>query len=77
MSYTHPQATEVEINEARCRVRIFPVHFLRTFSMQGLGPYDPTTSLSDNCFRKAFFYHGEPAAIEICRDGDALQVAND
>jgi 3-methyladenine DNA glycosylase/8-oxoguanine DNA glycosylase len=74
LSYAYPQATQVEINEARCRVRIFPVHFLRTFSMQGLGPYDPTVNLSEDRFCKAFFYHGEPAAIEICRDGDALQV---
>jgi len=62
------------MQEATTRVGIFPVHFLRTFSMQGLGPYDPTVDLSDDCFRKAFFYHQEPAAIEICRDGDALQV---
>jgi 3-methyladenine DNA glycosylase/8-oxoguanine DNA glycosylase len=64
----------IEINQASSRVDIFPVHFFRTFSMQRLGPYDPTADLSDDCFRKAFFYKGHPAAIEICRDGNSLQV---
>jgi len=59
---------------ARVRVDIFPLHFSRTFSMQRLGPYDPTADLSNDCFRKAFFYRGEPAAIEICRDGNSLQA---
>ena len=65
---------EAEIACARVTVDIFPVHFARTFSMQRLGPYDPTADLSDDCFRKAFFYRGEAAAIEICRDGDSLRV---
>jgi 3-methyladenine DNA glycosylase/8-oxoguanine DNA glycosylase len=60
--------------EARCRVGVFPIHFARTFSMQSLGPYDPTANLRDDCFRKAFYYRGNVAAIEICRDGDGLAV---
>jgi 3-methyladenine DNA glycosylase/8-oxoguanine DNA glycosylase len=60
--------------QARARVEIFPVDFLRTFSLQKLGAYDPTAELSGDCFRKGFFYRGETAAIEVCRDGDALQV---
>jgi 3-methyladenine DNA glycosylase/8-oxoguanine DNA glycosylase len=64
----------VEVACARQQLAIFPVHFTRTFSMQRLGAYDPTADLSDDFFRKAFFYHGEPAAIEICRVGKALNV---
>ncbi|HEX4321321.1 MAG TPA: hypothetical protein VHZ52_10480 [Acidobacteriaceae bacterium] len=62
-------------NVARTRVSIFPMHFSRTFSMQRLGPYDPTVDFSSDCFRKGFFYRGETAAVEICRDGDSLAVA--
>jgi 3-methyladenine DNA glycosylase/8-oxoguanine DNA glycosylase len=56
------------------RVEIFPLHFERTFSMQRLGAYDPTAESSHDCFRKAFFYRGETAALEFCRDGDGLRV---
>jgi 3-methyladenine DNA glycosylase/8-oxoguanine DNA glycosylase len=42
--------------------------------MQSLGRYDPTAELSDDCFRKAFFYRGEPAAVEVCRAGDGLEI---
>jgi 3-methyladenine DNA glycosylase/8-oxoguanine DNA glycosylase len=59
---------------ARACVRVFPVHFSRTFSMQLLGPYDPTADLSDGCFRKAFFYRGEPAAVEVCRAAEGVEV---
>ena len=65
---------ETEVACARTTVTIFPVHFARTFSMQLLGPYDPTAELSDDCFRKAFFYRGETAAIEICKADDSLRV---
>ena len=65
---------EAKWTEARCRVQVFPLHFWRTFSMQRLGSYDPTADLADDCFRKAFYYRGSAAAIEICRDGDALAV---
>jgi 3-methyladenine DNA glycosylase/8-oxoguanine DNA glycosylase len=60
---------------ARARVAIFPVEFLRTFSMQRLGRFDPTAELAAGCFRKAFFYRGETGAVEICRDGDGLEVS--
>ena len=56
------------------RVDLFPVHFPRTFSLQRLGPYDPTAELDDHWFRKGFFYRGKPAAIEVVRDGAALHV---
>jgi 3-methyladenine DNA glycosylase/8-oxoguanine DNA glycosylase len=59
---------------AEGRARVFPVDFARTFSMQQLGPYDPTAELKGDCFRKAFFYRKEAAGVEICRDGDALVV---
>jgi 3-methyladenine DNA glycosylase/8-oxoguanine DNA glycosylase len=62
------------LNAARVRVELFPVHFPRTFSLQRLGPYDPTTELSEHRFRKAFFYRGKPAAIEVTRGEDALEV---
>ncbi|MFC5863120.1 DNA-3-methyladenine glycosylase family protein [Acidicapsa dinghuensis] len=52
---------------ATASVDLFPVHFPRTFNLQRLGPYDPTTELHSDCFRKAFFYRGTPAAIEIIR----------
>jgi 3-methyladenine DNA glycosylase/8-oxoguanine DNA glycosylase len=42
--------------------------------MQRLGQFDPTASLDADCFRKAFFYRGEPAAIEICRAERGLHI---
>jgi 3-methyladenine DNA glycosylase/8-oxoguanine DNA glycosylase len=42
--------------------------------MQRLGGYDPTAELSDDCFRKAFFYRGEPAAVEVCRTADGVEI---
>lgn len=42
--------------------------------MQRLGAYDPTAELSDDCFRKAFFYRGRPAAVEVWRDEDGVEV---
>ena len=67
--------TEASVQRVAARVGLFPVHFGRTFSMQRLGRYDPTADSSDDCFRKAFFYRGEPAAVEFRRDGDALEVS--
>ena len=64
MSFTVTQA----------RVELFPVHFPRTFNLQRLGPYDPTTDLTDDRFCKAFFYRGAPAAVEVVRDGGAVAV---
>jgi 3-methyladenine DNA glycosylase/8-oxoguanine DNA glycosylase len=58
--------------QAQTRVSIFPMHFSRTFSMQGLGPYDPTTESETNLFRKAFFYRGAPATLEFRRDPEGL-----
>ncbi|WP_263352669.1 DNA glycosylase family protein [Acidicapsa acidisoli] len=55
-------------------MRVFPVHFSRTFSTQRLGLYDPTADAGKDHFRKAFFYRGEPAAIDFLRDGEFLQV---
>ncbi len=60
---------------ARARVGIFPLHFRRSFSLHRMGPYDRTVYLSDDCFRKAFFFDGVAATVEVCRDGDALQVS--
>ena len=54
----------MEWGEARCRVGIFPIHFARTFSMQALGPYDPTAQRDGDYFRKAFYYRGKVAAVE-------------
>jgi 3-methyladenine DNA glycosylase/8-oxoguanine DNA glycosylase len=42
--------------------------------MQLLGPFDPTGTLDRDCFRKAFFYSEEPAAIEICRAERGLKI---
>ncbi|HTJ29911.1 MAG TPA: hypothetical protein VL346_05400 [Acidobacteriaceae bacterium] len=56
------------------RIAMHPVHFARTFAMQRLGQHDPTAELIGDCFRKAFFYRGQPSAVEICRDGDGLAV---
>jgi 3-methyladenine DNA glycosylase/8-oxoguanine DNA glycosylase len=61
-------------SQAQARVPIFPVHFSRTFSMQSLGGYDPTAESGPDLFRKAFFYRGEPAALEFVRDADGLHV---
>jgi 3-methyladenine DNA glycosylase/8-oxoguanine DNA glycosylase len=42
--------------------------------MQRLGPYDPTADSGMNYFRKAFYYRGEPAAVEFVRAGEFLDV---
>jgi len=42
--------------------------------MQRLGPYDPTADAGKDHFRKAFFYRGEPGAVEFLRDGNFLDV---
>jgi 3-methyladenine DNA glycosylase/8-oxoguanine DNA glycosylase len=42
--------------------------------MQRLGPYDPTADAGKDHFRKAFFYRGDPAAVEFLRDGEFLLV---
>lgn len=52
---------------ATASVDLFPVHFPRTFNLQRLGPYDPTTELDHGCFRKAFFYRDSPVTVEIVR----------
>lgn len=62
------------MQQAEARVSIFPVHFSRTFSLQRLGRYDPSADAGRDWFRKAFFYRGEPAAVEFFRDGDGLEV---
>jgi len=59
---------------ATAQLAMWPVHFARTFAMQRLGQHDPTANLVEDCFRKAFFYHGDTATVEICRDSDALRV---
>jgi 3-methyladenine DNA glycosylase/8-oxoguanine DNA glycosylase len=59
---------------ARAQVEMFPVHFPRTFNLQRLGRYDPTTDLSESIFRKAFHYRGQAAAVEIVRAGGELEV---
>ena len=75
MNYGYVQDANVAWRVAKARLGIFPVHFLRTFSLQRLGPYDPTADLSEDCFRKAFCYQGEPAAVQVCRSGDSLEVS--
>jgi 3-methyladenine DNA glycosylase/8-oxoguanine DNA glycosylase len=65
---------QAEVAAACVRVDLFPVHFPRTFSLQRLGPYDPTTELSEHRFCKAFFYRGKPAAVEVMRENASLKV---
>jgi 3-methyladenine DNA glycosylase/8-oxoguanine DNA glycosylase len=62
------------IQAATAEAELFPVHFPRTFNLQRLGPYDPTTELDESRFRKAFFFRGQPAAVEIVRKGRTLEV---
>ena len=64
----------VTLLQAKVRVRVLPIHFERTFSLQRIGPYDPTAELDQHSFRKAFFYCQEPAAIEIVRSESSLHV---
>lgn len=63
-----------ELHQVRARVKLFPVHFPRTFSLQCFGPYDPTAELTHDLFRKAFFYDGEACAVEIFRENDGVEV---
>lgn len=66
---------EVQAQEtAQARVAIFPIDFSRTFSMQSLGPYDPTVEATNDRFRKAFFYRGEPATLEFQRAPEGMLV---
>ena len=62
------------MHQAEARVPIYPVHFSRSFSMQRLGPYDPSAESEKDSFRKAFFYSGSPAAVEFLRDKDGMLV---
>jgi 3-methyladenine DNA glycosylase/8-oxoguanine DNA glycosylase len=62
------------ITQAQARVSIFPIHFSRTFSLQRLGPYDPSAESTKDSFRKAFFFRNQPAALEFLRDGDSLKL---
>ena len=64
----------MDCSVARAQVEMFPVHFPRTFNLQRLGRYDPTTDLTENVFRKAFHYRGKAAAVEIVRAGAELEV---
>jgi len=66
--------TQGDLAIASTLVKIFPVHFSRTFSMQSLGPYDPTADSGSDYFRKAFFYRGETAAVEFLRAGEFMEV---
>jgi 3-methyladenine DNA glycosylase/8-oxoguanine DNA glycosylase len=66
--------SEAQCGVARMCVELFPVHFHRTFNLQRLGPYDPTTDLDDYVFRKAFCYRSRPAAIEVTRNGARLEL---
>jgi hypothetical protein len=65
---------QVESDAVRVTVDLFPVHFPRTFSLQRLGPYDPTADLNDHSFRKAFFYRGKAAAVEVVRKDATLEL---
>ncbi len=57
------------------RISLFPIHFARTFSLQSLGPHDPTASRTRDRFAKAFFYRDAPAALDFSRCGEReLQV---
>ncbi len=59
------------------RVRLGPVDFARTFSLQRLGPHDPTARLSRDAFCKAFVYRGVPVTLAFQREPDepeALRV---
>ncbi len=55
-------------------VSIAPLHFGRTFSLQRLGPHDPSAYLTQNQFRKAFFYHNEAATLVFERHHEDDQV---
>jgi hypothetical protein len=38
-------------------------------------PIFQTADLSEDCFRKGLCYRGEPAAVQLCRAGDSLEVS--
>lgn len=56
--------------EASALARIAPVDFARTFSLQRLGPHDPSAHLSRTEFRKAFFFRGRAATLRFERESD-------
>ncbi len=66
--------SEQERWPAHVRTGLFPLHFRRSFSLHRMGPYDRTIGLTDDCFRKAFFFGGVAGAVEFCRDGEAVRV---
>ena len=57
------------MSQASFRIRLFPIHFARTFSLQLLGSYDPTASRTRDSFAKAFHYRDAPAALLFARHG--------
>lgn len=62
--------TDMSAREASAVVELAPVDFARTFSLQRLGPHDPSASLSKDEFRKAFFFRGHAVALRFHRESD-------
>ena len=60
--------------EATAVVPLAPVDFARTFSLQRLGPHDPSAYLARDEFRKAFFFRGYAAALRFQREDNGLRV---
>ncbi len=47
------------------QIEVVPINFSRTFSLQNIGPYDPTASLTATRLRKAFFAENGPCVVEM------------
>lgn len=63
-----------ELQSTETHLSIFPIHFARTFSMQRLGPYDPSADFTPNSFSKAFFYRSQPATLHFERAADGVVI---
>jgi len=67
----HSEPTDLK---ATAFVAIEPINFRRTFSLQNVGPYDPTASLSEFRLCKAFFSENGPSTVEIVPESGGASI---
>jgi len=60
--------------KATAFVAVEPLNFRRTFSLQNLGSYDPTASLSEFRLCKTFFSDNGPCTVEIVAESGGASI---
>ena len=67
----HSEPTDLEVTAF---VAVEPLNFRRTFSLQNVGPFDPTASLSEFRLCKAFSSENGPCTVEIVPENGGASV---